>query len=405
MTAIQISQSTSIPARHLCKHVGIFGATGTGKTTTVAAIVERLGRQGVPVIALDAKGDLESLATHGPVHPTFSLFDLGPDILAQALALSDAQSGALSIAYAFCKAHDYRFDTLDELRLVLNQIVDMRDDLARVYGLVSPASVAAIHRAILRIEREEPGLFQRGGLNPLDLADTGGTTVIRAGRLADTAGLYGAVAAHLLNTTFRGLQEVGDVAAPGMAIVIDEAHLIFDKAPPGVVAMIERAVRLIRSRGVALIFATQSPTDLPTGISGQLGTRIVHGMRGMTMAHLQAAKATAYTMPGKIRADDILGLGVGEALVTTPGKDGVPTEAKLVRIVPGQIRPGPVEIQPVAATPYFSDVPPSRPLPISPTLCRPGEPVQAVRPWTAGRVARWSLGLVALIYLSLILTQ
>ncbi|TGV73719.1 DUF853 family protein, partial [Mesorhizobium sp. M2D.F.Ca.ET.145.01.1.1] len=93
-----------------------------------------------------------------------------------------------------------------------------------------------------------------------------------------------------------------DTAAPGLMVLIDEAHLIFDGATAAIVRRIEQITRLIRSKGVGLIYVTQSPSDLPHIVAGQLATRIQHALRASTPQHHKALKAAAETMPGSINA-------------------------------------------------------------------------------------------------------
>ncbi len=71
--SLSIGPGAQIPYRYLSRHVGIFGATGTGKTTTLGAIAERCP---CPVLVLDAKGDLESLGST-LIYPQMRIDDLG----------------------------------------------------------------------------------------------------------------------------------------------------------------------------------------------------------------------------------------------------------------------------------------------------------------------------------------
>ena len=339
---IYLGPGAAIAPRGLTRHIGIFGATGTGKTTTAASIVHQLR---CPVIVLDAKGDLAALGR--VVTPwdgaQLSVSDLGSDLLRRVLDLSDAQAGALEIALAWADDTGRACDTLDDLTAVLTQIsglVDVSD-----YGLVSRLSVAAVQRAILRFRRAAPWAFGRSTFDPLSVT---GPTVIHAPDLVAVHGLYATFAAHLLETVYAGLVEIGDAGAPGMAIMVDEAHLLFQDAPAAVTRRLEQIVRLIRSKGVSLIFVTQSPADLPQAILGQLATRIQHGLRAGTPAQQTAARAAAETMPGNVTAPDILALAMGEAFISTPDGSGKPMPAARVKVQPV---PLPHRI--------FSDAPPS----------------------------------------------
>ena len=318
-----------IAPRFLTRHIGIFGATGTGKTTTAAAVVKQLR---CPVIVLDAKGDLGGLGDviapwEGAQMPVAAL---GADLMRRVLDLSEAQAGALEIALAWAEDQGFGVATLDDLASVLNQIAAGADVSA--YGLVSPLSLAAVQRAILRFRRAAPWAFGHRALDPFKWR--AGRTIIHAPDLVAVHGLYATFAAHLLETVYAGLGEIGDAGAPGIAIMVDEAHLLFQDAPAAVTRRLEQIVRLIRSKGVSLIFVTQSPADLPQAILGQLATRIQHGLRAGTPAQQTAARAAAETMPGNVTAPDILALGMGEAFISTPDGSGKPMPAVRVKVQP-----------------------------------------------------------------------
>ena len=52
------------------RHGLVAGATGTGKTVTLQTLAEGFSRMGVPVFAVDIKGDLSGIAVAGRTgHP------------------------------------------------------------------------------------------------------------------------------------------------------------------------------------------------------------------------------------------------------------------------------------------------------------------------------------------------
>ena len=54
-----------IPLRMLNRHGLVAGATGTGKTKTLQVLAEQIAAAGVPVFAVDIKGDLSGIASPG----------------------------------------------------------------------------------------------------------------------------------------------------------------------------------------------------------------------------------------------------------------------------------------------------------------------------------------------------
>jgi hypothetical protein len=387
---INLGAGATIAPRYLTRHIGIFGATGTGKTTSATSIVKQLA---CPVIVLDAKGDLGGLGD--VVAPwegaQMNVARLGCDLMCRALGLSEAQSGALDIALAWAEDSGQACATLTDLRAVLNRMGYA--DLSN-YGLVSLQSVAAVQRAILRFQRAAPWAFGSNEFDPFKWQ--AGRTIIHAPDLVAVHGLYATFAARLLEQVYQGLDELGDAGAPGLAILIDEAHLLFQDAPMAVTRRLEQIVRLIRSKGVCLIFVSQAPSDLPSAILGQLATRVQHGLRAGTQAQQAAARAAAETMPGDVTAAMILDLAMGEALLSTPDAQGKPIPAFLVKVQPVSI-PNRV----------FSDVPPSDHSPkrvdISPTgprfdLIPPNPCIPVVQPTKRRAWYFWPLILASVLY-------
>lgn len=343
-------RAVSLSGRFANRHALITGATGKGKSNTVAIMAESFSRAGVPSLVLDAKGDLIGLARNNPVcaldpfdHATaarLDLYRLGPDLISRALDLSDAQSGAVDVAFAFADATGRKLASLEDLRDVLATMGADHKAISAEHGLVSPASLAAVARAALRLSRDAANAFGRPGFDvaSLERRDDNGAgviSVLACSRLILTPGLYGALCAFILSDLFERLPEVGDLAAPRLAVFLDESHLIFEGASPSLVRRIEQIVRLIRSKGVAVIMATQSPADLPAAIAGQLQNRIQHGLHGVTPADQRAIRAAADTMPtpkGLSAYHAIGSLGVGAALVSLVNDDGTPGLASVVRI-------------------------------------------------------------------------
>ncbi|MEM9839256.1 MAG: helicase HerA-like domain-containing protein [Pseudomonadota bacterium] len=374
-----------LPLKMCNRHGLVAGATGTGKTVTVQIMAEAFSRAGVPVFVSDVKGDLAGLAAAGadkdflhkraetiqlpgytaesfpvrlwdfygegglPIRATVT--EVGPLLLSQMLDLNDTQEGVLAIAFRVADDDGLPLLDLKDLRALLAHVSDRRAELSALYGNVSPASVAAIQRRLLQLEDQGGTLFfGEPALDVMDLIRTetdgrGVLNVLKADKLMLTPRLYGAFLLWMLSELFEELPEIGDPEKPKLVFFFDEAHLLFEHASKPLLEKIEQVCRLIRSKGVGIFFATQDPGDIPDGVAGQLGTRVQHALRAFTPAQQKRVRAAADSFrpnPAFKTRDVITELGVGEALVSTLQKKGVPTPAARTLIRPPSSRLGPL---------------------------------------------------------------
>jgi len=370
-------------ARYGNRHGLIAGATGSGKTISLLVLAEGFSRLGVPVFVVDVKGDVAGLAMAGssnqkiqqrvarigiedfaheaspvlfwdlygrqghPVRTTIS--EIGPTLLGRILELNDTQTGVLEIVFKMADDQGLLLLDLDDLRELLGFVAENRKEISSDYGLVSAQSVAAIQRAVLSLERAGGGAFL--GEPALDLADLmrtdlggrGIVSILAADQLILQPRLYSSFLLWLLSELFENLPEVGDLDTPKLVLFFDEAHLLFDDAPPALRQRVKQVVRIIRSKGVGIYFCSQFPDDLPGEILGQLGNRIQHALRAYTPRDQKAVRTAAETFAanaGLDVAEVISRLAVGEALVSTLQENGVPLPVERTLICPPRCRMG-----------------------------------------------------------------
>ena len=179
-----------------------------------------------------------------------------------------------------------------------------------------------------------------------DFSGRGVINILDASNLIQTSPkLYATFLLWLLSELFETLPEVGDADKPKFVMFFDEAHLLFDDAPKVLIDKIEQVVRLIRSKGVGIYFISQSPLDIPEEILGQLGLKIQHALRAFTPKDKKAVQTVAETFRSNSELDTktvITELGVGEALVSTLDKEGIPSQVERILIKPPQSRIGPM---------------------------------------------------------------
>ncbi|MEY3373275.1 MAG: hypothetical protein RLZZ537_1743, partial [Pseudomonadota bacterium] len=196
-----------------------------------------------------------------PVRTTVSEF--GPDLFARVLELNETQSGVLDIAFKLADDEGLLLLDLEDLRAVLNHVSESKTEVSAKYGLVSPASVAAIQRALLRLEQQggehffgEPAL-QLSDIMQRHASGRGMINLLTADQLILQPRLYSSFLLWLLSELFETLPEVGDLEQPKLVFFFDEAHLLFGDIQPALLQRVEQVVRLVRSKGVGVYFCSQ----------------------------------------------------------------------------------------------------------------------------------------------------
>ena len=370
--------SAAMPLPMFNRHLLVAGATGTGKTRTLQLLAEGLSAGGSSVLLCDVKGDLTGLAEPGassdkllsrtaangqqwaasafpvellslggadaqfpgvPVRAEVS--DFGPILLARALSLNTTQEQALQLIFAWADSQGLELVDLPDLRSVISFLTseDGKDELAGIGG-VSKATAGVILRALTALESQGGGqFFGAPGFDTADLirSDSSGRGIISllgVGDISSRPALVSAVIMFLLANLFSTLPEVGDAPRPKLVFFFDEAHLLFADATKEFERQVVQTVRLIRSKGVGVVFVTQTPKDIPSDVLAQLGSRIQHGLRASTPEDFKKLKATVQTFPKtSLELDEVLTtLGTGEAVVTVLDPKGNPTPVTPVGI-------------------------------------------------------------------------
>ena len=365
------------------RHGLVAGATGTGKTVTLQRIAESLSENGVPVFLADVKGDLAGISQKGTENPKImdriklinladhcfrefpvafwdvfgksghpiraTVSDMGPLLMRRLLNLNDVQTGVLTLVFKIADDNGLLLLDLKDLRAMVQYVGDNAQQFTTEYGNISKASVGAIQRGLLELETQGGDqFFGEPMLDIFDLIQThsdgrGIINILAADQLIARPKVYATFLLWLLAELFERLPEVGDQEKPTMVFFFDEAHLLFEDAPPALLEKIEQVVRLIRSKGVGVYFVTQNPKDVPDKVLAQLGNRVQHALRAFTPQEQKAVKIMAQTFrpnPNLIIEQVITELGVGEALISFLQEDGTPAVVDRAFVCPPQSRVG-----------------------------------------------------------------
>ena len=365
----------SIIGKMANRHGLIAGATGTGKTVTLQVMAESFCQAGVPCFMADMKGDLSGISQVGKMSgfiekrlPEFGLenpefqacpvrfFDvygeqghpmratvsqMGPQLLSRLLGLNETQDGVLNIVFRVADERGLLILDLKDLRSMLDYVSQHAKEYTSTYGNVSSASVGAIQRALLQLEAQGADrFFGEPSFDIYDLMQTEGgkgiMNVLAADKLMMQPKLYSTFLLWLLSELYSTLPEVGDMELPKLVFFFDEAHMLFTDTSKALLDKIEQVIRLIRSKGVGIYFITQSPTDIPETILGQLGNRVQHALRAYTPKDQKAVKTAADTFrpnPAFKTDEAIMNLETGEALVSFLDAKGAPSVVERAKIL------------------------------------------------------------------------
>lgn len=365
----------SIVGKMANRHGLVAGATGTGKTVTLQVMAETFCQAGVPCFMADMKGDLSGISQPGAlsgfiqkrmvefgiVNPEFqscpvrffdvfgeqghpmraTISEMGPQLLGRLLELNETQSGILNIVFRIADEQGLLLIDMKDLRAMLDFVGRNAEEFTTKYGNISKASIGAIQRALLALESQGGDkFFGEPSFDVFDLLQCengkGVMNVLAADKLMMHPKLYSTFLLWLLSELYSRLPEVGDMELPKLVFFLDEAHMMFDGTSKALADKIEQVVRLIRSKGVGVYFVTQSPTDIPESILGQLGNRVQHALRAFTPKDQKAVKTAADTFrpnPAFKTADAIMELETGEALVSFLDEKGSPRIVERAKIL------------------------------------------------------------------------
>ena len=365
----------SITGKMANRHGLIAGATGTGKTVTLQVMAETFCQAGVPCFMADMKGDLSGISQVGKMSgfiekrmPEFGIenpefqacpvrfFDvfgeqghpmratisqMGPQLLSRLMSLNETQDGVLNIVFRIADDRGLLLIDLKDLRSMLDWVSKHAKEYTTKYGNISVQTIGAIQRALL--QREAQGadkFFGEPSFDIYDLLQTEGgkgvMSVLAADKLMMQPKLYSTFLLWLLSELYSNLPEVGDLPLPKLVFFFDEAHMLFTDTSKALLDKIEQVIRLVRSKGVGIYFITQSPTDIPEVILGQLGNRVQHALRAYTPKDQKAVKTAADTFRAnpEFKTDEaIMNLETGEALVSFLDEKGAPNIVERAKVL------------------------------------------------------------------------
>ena len=301
-----------IKISELYRHIGIFGSTGSGKTTTASVISLQAALNGQSVIILDWHGEYysifaklkhERLPEIRVVNPIRERLSVNPlegsieetiDIMEDVFSLTPPQAATL---YKILK-ENRGLKSLHQLILLLDSKYhdsywerELRAALLRRLEAIDSSE-----GEILFSKKDFELSLNPGAVLIVDLSEIRSHTLKKLYALAFLRVLF---------------QKAQSKRLQRLLVVLDEAHNLLPKTNDNFVS---RMLAETRKFGIGLLLVTQSPSSINVEFIKNLNTKIVHSLKtGVDIRIVEESMAL-----DSDKASAIPLLEVGEALFSSP---------------------------------------------------------------------------------------
>lgn len=325
--------------KYLNRHALVTGSTGSGKTNTIKRLIEVLHNEDIATLTIDIKQDISSILNdkQGCLYDfkglqgtklSADIKKLGVNGLSTLFDLTIAQSDVMAMVLLFASDNNRILWTLDDLQRILKDMLymlDTNDRLISSYGYIQKSTIRILTRKVNRLILDNNQyLFDRQNFDIQTFIDNK-ISILDASELY-TSTAYPALMLYMLRLC-QELPEIGDIDKPKLVLVIDEAHTLF-KNRLMTKEMIQ-IVKLIRSKGIGLIFVSQKVSDIPRDIVSQLSLKIQHQINAYTIEDMQEVKANAKAFSIELQeikryTSLIPNLNIGQAIIQQKELNGKP---------------------------------------------------------------------------------
>jgi DNA helicase HerA-like ATPase len=339
------------------RHIGIFGTSGSGKSTTEQTLVELLAERGWAVVLIDVEGEfvhmdkpqveetlievlkkkykekpagiarLKVYHPHGSDSPRkdsteFSIrFDeMDLEILFEIIRATEAQQRDLGQLIDDLR-QQFGYQSSTDVGARVNRIISgkktKRYTLQDAMDVVNEMGTRTVLPAKLRqIDRYQIFDQESSEVHAKDFLKNGQVNVIDVSTVGDA--VKNIVIAYVLREVFK--EKIREpISTPKTFVVIEEAHTFVAKEAAEQMTATLDLLKLISRRGrkrwLGLCFTSQQPGDLPPQIFELCNTRFIHQTK--SQYNMDILKRTT----GGVTSDmwNIVPLlSKGEAIITSP---------------------------------------------------------------------------------------
>ena len=251
-------------------HVGVFGSTGSGKSTTLSVIISRSWRDlGIPVLVLDWTGEFSRMLGGGDARILDPLSEGGinPLMIRSMTEVVDVISKALDLT----QPQEYLLMRVIEgsSPKSLAELVDYLDSMDEESRWDREVKRGLVRRIGVLISNEHYRAFSAPSMPPIDYR---GVTIIDVSRIRSTMARRAYCLFYLAYLFVeRSYREVNS----HLLVVIDEAHNVFREESHFTGQLIAES----RKHGLYIALATQSPSSIDNSILLNTNTKIIHSTK------------------------------------------------------------------------------------------------------------------------------
>ena len=314
--------SISFKIEHLFRHIGIFGSTGSGKTTTACIIAYRASLKGIKVLILDWHGEYMNLLKEIKDKLNVITIDATKPMCIKEFDINELIGKPTELLEVFEQVLDLSPAQL----FILDQVLERgsRSLRASPCWLKSLVELVAVYNAESRWSIEARDALYRklkylavnvqcvpNSSDNITSINNHDIIIIDLSKIVNTRlrTLYALLILKMLE-----LSAIEHKTISNLLVVVDEAHHVLPSRTSEVTGIARKLLAEMRKWHIGFIIVSQSPSSTSTDVLKNTNTKIIHAIK----SNIDKKIVVDSIIIRKELEDTIPYLKVGEAIVTTP---------------------------------------------------------------------------------------
>ncbi|QKQ99879.1 ATP-binding protein [Metallosphaera tengchongensis] len=297
---------TGIKLADLTRHIGIFGSTGSGKSTTASILIKRLYERGYKSIVLDWHGEYIDKLKFLNIRNQDNIFKINPlrlgniedivEILGDVLNLTDPQKFLLyTVLIRIRKVGKFDLKTLIRILRSVDETSNWMREVK--YGLLRKIYLLFVGDAKKIFDNQIEKMDPNELLN--SVIDLSFISNLRLRRI------YSMFIIKIISDYY-----IRNKPSQNALLVIEEAHNYFHKDNE----FLEKLITEVRKFGLGLCIISQSPSSITPEVLKNTNTKIIHSIKSdfdkKILAESLSLDLSLYNAMDKLE--------IGEAIISAP---------------------------------------------------------------------------------------